>query len=170
MTMEEMIKNHKNKPMPVIKVPEFLRYQFVGIKKRKFPFLFESDRHHDWRYWHSFSLGYNHLEVDTFTKTKGWYYRERTIYIPKIINTCIKFLFGKRFYSVSRTYYEDHTYHTEMVDYKTMKDYIKEFKEEGSTDIYISMKENRYSGWLLFTKDESKREKSFFNAMLSIWS
>ena len=38
-SMEEVIAMHKAKPMPIIKVPNFLRYRFDSIKKVKNPFL-----------------------------------------------------------------------------------------------------------------------------------
>lgn len=169
-TMEEVIAMHKAKPMPIIKVPNFLRYRFDSVKKVKNPFLSSHLQDYNWKYWRAFEIVYFHQEVDTFSKEIGWYPRYLTIKIPKLLNHSIKFLFGKRFYSVSRTYQDDTTFYTEMVDRKTKNNYINEFKKDNCKDIHVIWKEIRYDGWLLITKDEKKRDKGFFNFLVNLWS
>lgn len=170
MTIEEVIAMHEAKPMPVIKVPNFMRYRFDSVKGVKNPFLSSHLKDYDWKYWRVYEVMYYHQEVDTFSKKIGWYPRFFTIKIPKILNHIIKFIFGKRFYSVSRTYKDGTTYYTEMVDRKTKNTYMNEFKQQNCKEIYVIWEETRYDGWLWITKDEQKRDKNFFNSLISLWS
>jgi len=168
MKVEECIKKYKTKPVLKIKRIKIFRYKLVCVKKNNNMFR-SNEPHLDWKYWHSFSIGYNHMEIDTFSKNIGWYYRERKILIPKIINNILKFLFGKRYYSISRTYEDKYVYHSEMVDSNTKNQYIKEFEDDGCSQIYIVNREIKYNGWLWITKSESSNEISMINFMRHLY-
>lgn len=148
-----------------IKRPEIFRFKLRGFRKNTIAYR-SCD---DWNYNHSFSIIYQYLRVSMFFKCIGWQYREKKIYIPKILNNLLRLIFGKVYYSVHRL--EDgHGYCTEMVRSKAAKEYIREFKESGFTDIYISSKERRYSGWLWITKKEKKTSEAILNFNLNMWS
>ncbi len=148
-------------PVPIIRRPNFFRYKLSGIRKNY-------EAHGE--YYHSFSIVYKYLRVSTFFKKKGWCYREKKIFVPKIVNNLLKLFFGKTYYSVYRLEEGGHGYCSEMVDKKTAKRYVKEYKIEGCTDIHISEKERKYSGWLWVTKKEQKIEDAIFNFHLNMWS
>ena len=173
MTMEQAMQLHESKPIPTIKRHKIFRYRFVDFRKNGNIARSSDETHLDWRYWHSFSIGYDHMEVDYFRKEIGWYYRQKKILIPKLLNNTLKFIFGKRYYSISRNYGTKESpdvYHSEMVDKKTMNNYIEEYKHEDCIDIYVSYKEIKYDGWIWVTKKEKDNEESMMKFFVNLWS
>lgn len=161
-TMEEVVAMHNAKPMPILKSPKIFRFKFFSFKRL--------NNGYSNKYWRIFELVYLHKEVNTFEKTIGWYPRYLTLKIPKVLNHLIKFVFGKRLYSVSRTYDNEITCHTDFVDRKSKNNYIKEFKENKCTNIYVIFKKIEYDGWLFTPKAEKKHDSKLLNSQAEFWS